>query len=100
MAVKCILTSEAVPGMVLARPVADGSGRTLCGEKTVLTENIIGHLQRGNIANLFIVSDERLPPAEYARARDAIEKRFEKITPGNVLNEVKTALLERLEAKR
>jgi hypothetical protein len=100
MTVKCIPINGAAAGMVLARPVVDGNGRTLCGEKTLLTETIITHLQRNNITGLFIASDERLAPEAYEKLRAEIEARFSKIDPGTIMHEVKTVLLERLETKR
>jgi hypothetical protein len=100
MTVKCIPMNSAAPGMTLARPIVDANGRTLCGEKTVLTENIIAHLQRNSITGLFITSDEKLTAEEYEKARAEIEQRFAKINPDNIVYEVKTALLDRLGAQR
>ena len=100
MPVKCIPITNASPGMTLAKPVMDENGRTLCGEKTVLTEKLIAQFQRNNINAFYVTSDEKLSDEQYEHIKSDIEKRFSKITPKNVLNNLKSILLERLEARR
>ena len=100
MPVKCIPVANAKPGMALARPVADENGRTLCGEKTVLTEKMIAQFERNNINGIYITSDEKMTPEEYEKLKAGIEKRFAKIPAKNPLEDLKAILLERLEARK
>ena len=100
MSIKCISIQNASAGMVLAKPVIDENGRTLCGENTVLNEKLIAQFIRNNISGIYILSDEKISEEEYQSLRQEIEARFANIAPKGLLQDVKNIMLERLESRR
>jgi len=100
MARKSIAPSKASPGMVLAKPVIDEQGRTLCGEGTKLTTRLIGRFDQMGITALVVQTDERMTAEDYEAARNTIETRFINIANGSMLGHLRDIMFERLDEKR
>lgn len=100
MSIKCISIQNACAGMVLAKPVVDENGRTLCGENTVLSEKIIPQFIRNNISGIYILSDEKISEEEYQKLHQEIETRFANVPAKSLLLDLKNIILERLEARK
>ena len=100
MSIKCISIQAASAGMVLAKPVVDENGRTLCGENTVLSEKIIAQFARNNISGIYILSDEKISEEEYQRMRHEIDIRFAHLPAKSLHMDLKEIMLEILETRK
>lgn len=86
--------------MVLAKPVLDDKGRTLCSANTVLTSKILTRFDKMGISSIYIFTKESISDEEFNRLKEIINNRFSKISKGTLLSNLKDVLLERLEGKR
>lgn len=100
MSIKCISIQNASAGMVLAKPVIDENGRTLCGENTVLSEKMIAQFVRNNISGLYIVSDEKISEEEFQKLRQELDVRFSHLPAKSLLLDLKNIMIERLESRK
>lgn len=100
MSIKCVSIQLACAGMILAKPVVDENGRTLCGENTVLNEKIIAQFIRNNINGIYILSDEKISEEEYQRLHKEMDARFMNIPAKSLLMDLKNIMLERLESRK
>ena len=98
---KCIPTSDAEEGMVLARSVENEKGMILCAEGTPLTGDIIERFNQMAIPEIYVEKEEELSVEDYISLKQKLEQRF--VLAGDhrsLLGKLKTALLDRLELKR
>ena len=98
---KCIQTSDAEEGMVLAKPVENEKGMVLCAEGTPLTGDMIERFKQMAIPEICIENEEELSEAVYITLKERLEKRF--IQAGDnrsLLGKLKTVLLDRLELRK
>ncbi len=74
----------AQPGMKLAKPVVNDKGLVLCGEGTILTDNIIASLKRRDITTIYVEGNPvELPSMRLKPLSERLEelnKRFEKVS--------------------
>jgi hypothetical protein len=98
---KCIPTTAAEEGMVLAKPVENEKGMVLCAEGTPLTGDIIERFNQMAITEIYIENEEELSAEDYISLKERLEKRF--VLAGNhrsLLGKLKTVLLDRLESRK
>ena len=100
MSAKCLPLTQVNPGMILAKPVVDDQGRTLCGAGTVLTDKMVARIERMGISVVHVQSDEKLSEEEFQKERQKIERRFSKISPSSFLHPLKNIFFQSLDAKK
>lgn len=87
-------------GMILAKPVIDDKGRTLCGSGTILTEKMIQRFDKMGVSLLYVESNEKINEEEYLRLINDVNKTYIKITENNMLQSIKKILLKHIESKK
>jgi len=98
---KSILLENAEVGMVLAKPIANDRGMTLCAEGTTLTEDLIERFRDMEIDSIYVESNKEMTEEEYLALKQKIEKRFPASGDSkSLLGKLKTVLLERLESQK
>ena len=98
---KCIPTSDAEEGMVLAKSVENEKGMVLFAEGTPLIGDIIERFNQMAIPEIFIENEEELSEEDYITLKERLEKRF--VLAGDhrsLLGKLKRVLLDRLELRR
>ena len=98
---KCIPTSDAEEGMILAKPVENEKGMVLCAEGTPLTGAIIERFNQMAIPEIYIENEEELSEEDFIRLKERLEKRF--VLAGDhrsLLGKLKRVLIDRLELRR
>ncbi len=99
MSVKCLPLTQVNPGMILAKPVVDDKGRTLCGPGTLVTDKLVSRIEKMGISVVYVQSDEKMSDEELQKERQKIERRFSKIPPSSFLHPLKDILLQALNAR-
>ena len=97
---KCISIDDAQEGMILTKPVANDNGMVLCSKGTALTESLIQRFKTMNTTVLYIETGVEMTEEDFAKSKDAIEKRFINISSGTILEKLKISLLKNLEKQK
>ena len=98
---KCIPTSDAEEGMVLAKPVENEKGMVLCAEGTPITGDIIERFNQRGVPEIWIENEEELSEEDFITLKQKLEKRF--VLAGDhrsLLGNLKRVLLDRLELRK
>ena len=98
---KCIPTTDAEEGMVLAKAVANEKGMTLCAEGTTLTGDLIERFNEMVITEIYVENNQQLTAKDYAALEKKLEERFAlSKDPHSLLGKLKTVILMRLESRK
>lgn len=98
-----ITTTQAAPGMVLAKEVEISEGRVLCGKGTELTDSLIERLKRMEITHVTVEGNPVPVEGQKSLKEEVleVERRFSKVTQIKPLMYLKKRIQERLvEARR
>lgn len=100
MRAKCISIDKAKINMVLAKPVEDDQGRTLCSSGTKLSEKLLARFEKMGIESVYIETQEVITYEQYQAMKKDVEQLYAKVSPDNILYQLKEVRLERLKAMK
>ncbi|NVL89920.1 MAG: hypothetical protein HWN69_02840 [Desulfobacterales bacterium] len=91
---------RAMPGMKLAKPVANDRGIVLCGQGAELTEEIIERLSGMGVKRITVEGhpiDTGEPEKSLSQHIDELHARFRKVEGDPLMKRIKDIFLERLK---
>ena len=91
---KTVAVRDIEDGMVLAKPVANQAGLTICQENVVLTKDHIVRFENMEIEFVMVEGHKEMSQEEKKRFLSALDRRFRKVADNPGMNSLKNIVKE------